>query len=99
MIRHTTLLFLLLAGGLSVALFTIKYRVQDLEQELTSLNKSIFQERQSLHVLKAEWSYLNNPQRLRDLAERYLGMVPLKSSQLATLQQIGTLRISLEGGQ
>ncbi len=90
MIRHTTVLFLLLAGALSVALFSIKYRVQDLEQELTRLNKSIYRERQSIHVLKAEWSYLNNPQRLGELARRLLGMGPVKPSQLATLEEVGS---------
>ncbi len=88
MIRHTTLLFLLLAGGLSVALFSLKYRVQDLEQELTGLNKSIYQQRQSIHVLNAEWSYLNNPQRIGDLARRHLNMVPIMPSQLATLKDV-----------
>ena len=92
MIRHTTLLFLLLAGALSVALFSIKYQVQDLEQELTALNKSIYQERQSIHVLKAEWSYLNNPQRLSGLARRHLQMQPVTPSQLSTLQQAGSFQ-------
>ena len=95
MIRHTTLLFLLLAGALSVALFSIKYKVQDLEQELAFLNKSIYQERQSIHVLKAEWSFLNNPERLGGLARRHLNMVPVKPSQLATLKEVGSFRDGL----
>ncbi len=92
MIRHTTLLFLLLAGALSMALFSIKYQVQDLEQELTQLNKSIFRERQSIHVLKAEWSYLNNPERLAGLARRHLNMGPITPSQLATLEDVGSFQ-------
>ncbi len=92
MIRHTTFLFLLLAGGLSVALFSIKYQVQDLEQDLAQLNKSIYQERQSLHVLRAEWSYLNNPERLAGLARRHLNMAPITPSQLATLEEVGSFQ-------
>jgi len=92
MIRHTTLLFLLVAGALSVALFSIKYKVQDLEQELASLNKSIYQERQSIHVLKAEWSFLNNPERLGGLARRHLQMGPILPSQLATLEEVGSFQ-------
>ena len=51
--RYTTMLFLLLAGAISVALFSVKYQVQDLEDDLSSLNRSIIMERQSIHVLKA----------------------------------------------
>ena len=105
MIRHTTLLFLLLAGALSVGLFSIKYQVQDLEQELTSLNTSIYRERQSIHVLKAEWSYLNNPERLAGLARRHLKMQQIMPSQLATLKDIdshsggvGTVSLNLGNG-
>lgn len=89
--RQTTLLFLLLAGALSVALFTVKYQVQDLEDELVGLNKSIINERQSIHVLKAEWSHLNNPERLGNLAEKYLGMKPVDPSQLADFTDIERL--------
>ena len=104
MMRHTTLLFLLLAGALSVGLFSVKYRVQGLEQELESLNKSIYRERQSIHVLKAEWSYLNNPDRLARLAKKYLNMQPIKPSQLATLDDLASLgkgetKVSLGPGQ
>lgn len=92
MIRHTTVLFLLVAGALSVALFSIKYKVQDLEQELALLNKSIYQERQSIHVLKAEWSFLNNPERLGGLAQRHLHMGPVLPAQLARLEDVASFR-------
>ena len=41
LIRHTTVLFLLLAGGISVVLFSVKYQVQDLEEERISLINEI----------------------------------------------------------
>lgn len=91
--RHTTLLFLLLAGAISVALFSVKYQVQDLEEELIGLNKLIIQERQSIHVLQAEWSHLNNPERLRALAARHLGMKPVVPSQLATFREVERLEL------
>ncbi len=99
MLRHTTLLFLLLAGALSVALFSVKYQVQDLEEELVDLNKSIIDERQSIHVLNAEWSHLNNPERLGVLAERYLGMKQVRPSQLTSFRDIERLELPriLEG--
>jgi cell division protein FtsL len=84
--RHTTFLFLLLAGALSVVLFSVKYQVQDLEQEIIDLNGSIIKERQSIHVLEAEWSHLNDPKRLTMLAERHLGMKPVKPAQMTNFQ-------------
>ncbi|MBT4935077.1 MAG: hypothetical protein HOL66_12600 [Rhodospirillaceae bacterium] len=84
--RHTTLLFLLLAGALSVVLFSVKYQVQDLEQEMVDLNGSIIKERQSIHVLEAEWSHLNDPERLAILAERHLGMKPVTPAQMVNFQ-------------
>jgi cell division protein FtsL len=84
--RQTTMLFVLLAGALSLALFSVKYQVQDLEGELANLNRSIKAEQQAIRVLKAEWSHLNNPERLRGLAERHLGLDQVRPDQMQTLQ-------------
>jgi cell division protein FtsL len=86
--RQTTMLFVLLAGALSLALFSVKYQVQDLEGELANLNRSIKAEQQAIRVLKAEWSHLNNPERLRGLAERHLGLDQVRPDQMQTLQNI-----------
>lgn len=86
--RQTTMLFVLLAGALSLALFSVKYQVQDLEEELAGLNRSIKVEQQAVRVLKAEWSHLNNPERLRGLAKRHLGLDPVLPKQMQTLQSI-----------
>jgi cell division protein FtsL len=82
MIRHTTVLFILLAGALSLVLFTVKYQVQDLEHELKTLVRNIDANQRAIHVLNAEWSHLNNTDRLRRLAERHLGMQPVGADQL-----------------
>jgi len=82
MIRYTTVLFILLAGALSLVVFGVKYQVQDLEQELTTLSREINANERSIHVLNAEWSHMNNPTRLRKMAERHLNMQPVKAGQL-----------------
>ncbi|MGY8990968.1 MAG: cell division protein FtsL [Rhodospirillales bacterium] len=83
MIRYTTVLFILLAGALSLVVFGVKYQVQDLEHELTTLNRDIKGNERSIHVLNAEWSHMNNPKDLKELAERHLGMQPIQTKQLA----------------
>jgi cell division protein FtsL len=86
--RQTTMLFILIAGALSLALFSVKYQVQDLEEELANLNHSIKAERQAIRVLKAEWSHLNNPERLRGLAKRHLGLDAVMPAQMQTFKSI-----------
>ena len=87
MIRPATLLIVLLAVLLSLTLFTVKYQVQDMEDQLLGLNRSITDDRQAIHVLKAEWSYLNQPARLRNLAERYLGLAAIEARQVGTADE------------
>lgn len=88
MTRQTVTLAALTALGMSLALFGIKYQVRDLEKDLEELHKTVARDQQSIHVLKAEWNYLNEPHRLHDLAKRHLGMRPAEMRQLGTLEQL-----------
>ncbi|MDV7340042.1 hypothetical protein RYZ26_10585 [Terasakiella sp. A23] len=72
MTRLTIALTAFLALALSIGVFRITYQVDELEKELHSLNKEILNEQETIHILKAEWSYLNDPNRLEALAKRYL---------------------------
>lgn len=88
MSRQTTLLALLLAGLMSLALFMISYQVQDLESQLDAINRDIARDSRAMHVLQAEWAHLNDPERLRVLADRYLGLAPVATSQLGRVDDI-----------
>jgi len=76
-LRHTTVLFLLLAGGISMVLFSVKYQVHDLEDEHKRLVGELEDERRALHVLQAEWATLNDPRRIQVLASEHLAMTPI----------------------
>ncbi len=91
MMRRTTVLFVFLAAALSLALFSLKDQVQDLEDEFVGLNRSILAERRAMRVLEAEWTYLNDPARLGPLAARHLGLRPVESEQLGTLATLSVL--------
>lgn len=80
--RQATIITLLVAAMMSVALFFLKYEVNGLESELGELNRGIVSDRESIHVLQAEWSHLNNIQRLKALAERHLNLSPTDPAQL-----------------
>lgn len=95
--RHITMTaFVLLAAGLSVGLFWVKYQVQDLEDELAMLNRGIVTEQQTIRVLKAEWALLNDPSRLRGLAEKHLGLTPADVGQIT---QVETLTVTVGEGR
>lgn len=86
--RQTTILTLLLAAVMSVALFYLKYEVTDLEQELDVLNRAIVTDQEGIHVLKAEWSHLNDVARIKNLALRYLEMKPTKLTQIKSAEEM-----------
>lgn len=83
-----TMVWAVLAGISGAGLFLLKSEVQAQEQRLAALNKDIADTQQSIHVLKAEWSYLNDPLRLRTEAQNLLGLHPLKPSQIGSIDSI-----------
>ena len=73
-------LVIILAGALSV--YQIKFRVQNLRKDIAEIERQLKQEKESVHVLKAEWAYLNTPKRLRSMTEKYLQLQPVQVSQV-----------------
>ena len=88
MMRGATIIWAVLATVAGTGLFLLKYQVQAQEQRLSGLHKQINGDQEAIHVLKAEWSYLNDPGRLREQAEHHLGMHPLKASQIVKLDSL-----------
>jgi len=83
--QRSTVLFFLLAIIVGFVLFKVKYEVVEIEQKLAQTQQQIEREKENIHILKAEWSHLNEPQRLKKLAEKYLDIVPTKSEQIAAI--------------
>ncbi len=88
MIRPLTLIAVGLIALMSVALFQVKYEVRDLEVDLSVLNKQALADEEAIQVLKAEWSFLNRPDRLQALAERHLELEPVAALQVGALYRI-----------
>lgn len=82
MIGRTSLMLLTLAAGAGAALFHVSYDVSALEDRLASLNRQIVDDQEAIHVLRAEWSFLNQPARLEELSQRHLDLQPLTGSQI-----------------
>lgn len=89
MIRPATVALLVvavLAGGL---LFHVSYGAGTLKERLTLLNQQIEADTDEMHVLRAEWSYLNEPARLEELSRKHnLGLEPISASQVVKLEML-----------
>ena len=88
MIRIATLLWIAIAGAMGYGLYQLKHEVMTLEAELGRLNRQIVREQENIHVLRAEWAYTNQPQRLQALAQRHLDLVPMSPRQFGRLDAL-----------
>ena len=60
----------------------MKNSVYRLEDELKTINQNIQTDIETIHILNAEWSKLNNPARLRTLAANHIDLNPIKAEQI-----------------
>ena len=77
--------------GLAFWAYRENYETQKAATETQSLQRSIGEARARLAVLRAEWAYLNRPDRLRELAELNfvpLGLLPLGPEQFGKANQV-----------
>lgn len=86
--KRSTILCVGVGVLLGAALFVEEHRVKTMEDELVALNRGIVENREAVHVLRAEWSYLNRPDRLQRLSDDYLIMQPVTAAQLSRLENL-----------
>lgn len=102
MTKLLALLWIIAIAGLAGVLFQVKYEVQGLEQELAGVQHGIVKDKEAIHVLEAEWSYLNQPERIAELSRRYLELQPVTAQQIASIvalppapEDMGAVNISV----
>ncbi len=99
MIRRSTLLWLIAAILIGCGLYQLKYEVQAKEERLARLNRQIQQEQEAIHVLNAEWAFLNRPDRLADLANRHLELsqvAPAQFGKVAAIPEKSLVPVAVE---
>jgi cell division protein FtsL len=82
MMRPALLLWIGLSAIVLIALLLVNYQVKSLENELAALERQALAQQEEIHVLNAEWSFLNRPGRLARLAERHLDLAPVAPAQM-----------------
>jgi cell division protein FtsL len=88
MLRFVNICLVLALVALAYVIYQVKYEARALDEEIAALNREIDSERDSLAVLRAEWSLLNRPERIERLAEKYLKLGPIQPRQLVTLDSV-----------
>lgn len=81
-LRIFALVYMACFAASSMGLYLVKYSVQNIQRDVAEVKTELAAERESLHLLNAEWAYLNRPERLQQLAERHLDLVPLDSRRI-----------------
>lgn len=68
--------------------YSIKYETTLQAEQLQKLKAKAQREREAIAVLKAEWQFLNRPERLQALVDKHLDLQPLQITQMVRLSDI-----------
>jgi hypothetical protein len=87
---------LYIASGLAVLAlifwaYRVNYSTQAALRDVRTLQSDIADLREALTIQRAEWAYLNRPDRLRELATTNfdrLGLLPLEPAQFGAAQDV-----------
>jgi len=86
--RKSNYLWLLLAAVCGTMLFHTSQQVTDGRTKLAGIEAKAEKEDETIRVLEAEWSYLNQPDRLEKLSRQYLALEPLKGRQFGKIADL-----------
>ena len=91
MIRTLNAIAFIVAAALAVALYIAKAEARSSEERLEALQAQLAEERRQINVLNVEIAHLEDPERLRALARRYLGFEPLDPSRELAMSDLPLL--------
>ena len=88
MIRPFTCLCFLLACGAGLYLYQSKHRVQLLDRQIEDTVRGTEKLREQIRVMHAEWTLLNDPQRLQTLADQFLTLKTVAPGQFTNMAEL-----------
>ncbi len=99
MTRYLNAAFVLIVLIAAATVFDMKHDAEQSAERVASLQRQIAQEREQIQLLRAEWSLLNQPDRLQRLVERYnayLQLEPLTVDQITQIQDLPLKPVPLD---
>ncbi len=88
MTRAMTFIGLFLTIVIGAGTYWVSHEVERLEKRYSAIQSDILTEQETIHVLDAEWSYLNSPQRVETLARTYLKLDQITPLQMASINDL-----------
>ena len=88
MIRPITFTTFLLACGSGLYLYQAKHGVHVLDRQIEQTVKATDALREQTRMLRAEWTLLNDPERLRQLSDQFLTLKTVSPSQFTSLAEL-----------
>lgn len=89
MIRPLTIVTLLMAGGSGLYLYQSKHEVQLLDRTIERIVRDTGALREQSRLLAAEWTMLNDPERLRQFSDTYLTLKTIAPTQFTSVADLG----------
>lgn len=72
--------------------YRIKFEATQQAEHAAKLRREIARERDSIATLRAEWTKLDNPERIQGLAQRHLTLKPVESIQYVDFAKLPEMR-------
>ena len=88
MIRLVHLLVICAFVSAAIWVYKIKFDATVQAERVAVIRAEIKRERDQVASLRAEWSRLDTPARIQELAKRHLTLKPLETSQYETLDRL-----------
>ncbi|MBK1661997.1 cell division protein FtsL, partial [Paracraurococcus ruber] len=85
--RPISLLTFTAAALAGLHLYQTKHAVALMDRELRGIGQQIEQAKNRTQALQAEWAMLNEPERLRGVAQRHLQLEPMAPQQFLRLNE------------
>ncbi len=91
MIRITTIFLCLLLAAAAAGRYRAEVSVKETRTELKRLELSKVEEQRIIQILRADVAYLENPQRLSEIANTKTDLRPSERGQVLTAQEFAVL--------
>jgi len=91
MLKTINALLIALMLGAAAWTFGNKYQAETLESQVIALDRRIALERETIQLLEADWSLLNQPRRMEDLADAFaadLQLQPIAPEQIVAPNEL-----------